>query len=191
MGDANRRQGRRSIRLRSHDYSSPGEYFVTLCTQDRETRFGEILGESMQLNDVGAMVDGRWRELPAKFATIEIGPYVVMPNHVHGVIVLDQPDATPCTASGPDLHPALGAVVQWFKTMTTNEYIRRVREGTWPPFRKRLWQRNYWEHIIRDEADLADIETYIECNPGEWAWDRENRQAIQRIVQERRRRDDR
>jgi len=89
--------------------------------------------------------------------------------------------------SGGDEAPALGRIIQWFKTMTTNEYIRRARAGEWPPFRRRLWQRNYWEHIIRGEADLAEIETYIAYNPAEWAWDRENREAMERLVRDRRR----
>jgi REP element-mobilizing transposase RayT len=225
------RPQRRSIRLQGHDYSQPGEYFVTLCTQDRETRFGEAMGERVALNAAGKMVDAQWRGLAARVQDVALGPHVVMPNHLHGIIALGAPrgddgradqrvyaggredgDGRADTWVRPYRHTArpegsrglphrdigpegcledgrpltLGRVVQWFKTMTTNEYIRGVREGVCPPFQKRLWQRNYWEHIVRGEADLPVIETYIERNPEEWAWDHDNREAMRRIVQQRR-----
>ncbi|MBM3472944.1 MAG: hypothetical protein FJX75_06745 [Armatimonadetes bacterium] len=213
-------RGRRSIRLRGYDYSQPGEYFVTLCTQDREVRFGEIVREQMRLSHVGEVIEERWRAVEAKFPTVTLGPYVIMPNHLHAILTLERGvgadprvrPVSPAYGHGADTWvrpyrrqerrrfgssvrpywdmqpagcpggPARGTIVQWFKTMTTNEYIRGVRIGTWPPFRKRLWQRNYWEHIIRNQADLAEIETYIESNPAEWAWDEENREAIRHIV---------
>jgi len=200
-------RGRRSIRLRGYDYSQPGDYFVTLCTQDRATRFGAIVAEAVCLNDVGALVDGYWQRLPTKFPTVLLGPHVVMPNHLHALVTLGPPAVVgadtwvrPYTRHDgerlgspapsdrdmlpvpPDPGPALGAIVQWFKTMSTNAYIRRVRRGVWPPFRKHLWQRNYWEHIIRNEADLAEIVGYIDLNPAEWAWDRENREAMRCLL---------
>lgn len=110
--------------------------------------------------------------------------YVVMPNHVHGVIFIggqvedDRPEEGGHT--GPPLqvelpeNPALGTIVQWFKTMTTNDYIRGVKEDDWPPFSKRLWQRNYYDHVIRNEQALNNIRTYIFNNPAQWHEDAEN-----------------
>ncbi len=106
----------------------------------------------------------RWiEELPHKFPSVAVGPTVVMPNHVHALFhIEDNPSAS--TVS-------LATVIQWLKTMTTNAYIRGVKECRWPPFDRRLWQRNYWEHIIRDEAEYVQIAEYILMNPLRWAMD--------------------
>jgi len=303
------RHHRRSIRLKGYDYRQPGAYFVTICTQDRACLFGEVVDGEMRLNDAGRMVERWWRELNRKFPHIRTDVFVVMPNHIHGIIVIEPvkpvgadprvcPDGewdAPMGASrpdgpdaqrgahagvprpggsddelgahvgaprpgGPDAHRGahvgaplpggfddeLGAhagvprpggpdaqrgahigaplpggsdahrgahigaplpggsddelgthagvprpggpdahrgahvgaslpeIVQWFKTMTTNEYIRGVKQSGWTPFRGRLWQRSYYEHIIRNEESLNRIRRYIAENPLRWHVDREN-----------------
>ncbi len=87
--------------------------------------------------------------------------YVIMPNHLHGIIALVERAE----------RQTLGTVMQWYKTMTTNAYIRGAKEHGWPPFHERLWQRNYWEHIVRDDTDLARLRRYIEVNPARWMED--------------------
>ena len=128
-----------------------------------------------------------------KFPIIEIDQFVVMPNHFHGILVIvnDEParhDSGALIGSGahPDIRPGadmgkgahtcapLPTIMQWFKTMTTNEYIRGVKAFGWAPFDRKLWQRNYYEHIIRDEEELRSARLYIENNPAQWALDREN-----------------
>src|SRR5438876_2594519 len=132
---------RRTIRLRGYDYSQGGAYFITICAQDRACLFGSVVGVEMVLNGAGQMVGKWWEELPRKFSGIIAGEYVVMPNHFHGIVLFGQPAAP----VGDIPQPTRGRVVEWFKTMTTNEYIRHVKEDGWAPFQGRLWQRNYYE----------------------------------------------
>ena len=168
---------RRSIRLLGYDYSRSGAYFVTICTQGREYLFGQIVNGEMRLNDAGEMIERWWVELANKFRFIEIDQHVVMPNHFHGIIWLVGAD--PCVypvdrtvgATGAHAGAPLPAMVRWFKTMSTNEYLRRVKDGSWPPFARRVWQRNYYEHVIRSESELSLIRQYIHGNPEKWGED--------------------
>ncbi len=225
---------RRSIRLKGYDYSQPGLYFITICTQNREHLFGKITDGEIVLNDAGKMIEK-------------------MPNHFHGIIQITtndvvivgadlrvcpdktgQPhdigqshdDGQPCDNGQPHRvaptggasesgeynilinkmrngqggntglgghtgppqpgpsqpgtpqpgphksNPPLHEMVQWFKTMTTNEYIRNVKQNNWPRFNGKLWQRNYYEHIIRNEKSYYQISEYIRNNPIKWQDDR-------------------
>jgi len=116
----------------------------------------------MRLNDVGKMIDKWWNKLVDKF-DIALDSYVIMPDHLHGIIVIGQGE-----------HPGspLPKMIQWFKTMTTNEYIQHVKQNNWTPFRKRVWQRNYYEHIIRNESEYFKIVNYIRSNPENWEKDK-------------------
>jgi len=166
---------RRSIRLRGYDYSQSGAYYVTICTQQRFQLFGEIINGQTKLNDPGWMVVKWWEALPRKFPVIEMDQYIVMPNHFHGLVIVV--GAARCGRPIKDFGhphggaPTLGDVMDWFKTMTTNEYIRGVKQRNWKPFPSRLWQRNYYEHVIRDENELQEIREYIINNPAQWAED--------------------
>ncbi len=178
---------RRSIRLRGYDYSQTGAYFVTICTQGRECLFGEIVDGAMRLNDAGRMLESMWTELP-QYEGVAVDGFVVMPNHIHGIIVLTiGVGATPCgcpsqpcgcpssgQAQGPAPTMSLPDVVHRFKSLTTARYRHGVAERGWRAFGARLWQRNYYEHVIRDEDELVRIRTYIEGNPEMWDIDREN-----------------
>jgi REP element-mobilizing transposase RayT len=150
---------RRSIRLRGYDYTQAGAYFVTLCAQGRERRFATISSAGLQLSAAGRMLDLWWNKLPGKFPAVGLEAYVIMPDHMHGIIWLH-----PSSAEAP----ALGTVMQWFKTMTTNAYIRGVRDDSWPAFDRRLWQRDYYDCIIRDAGALNRISAYIANNPARW-----------------------
>jgi putative transposase len=183
---------RRSLRLQNYDYSLPGAYFVTVCTQDRPCLFGNVADDTMRLNDGGRMTERWWFELNRQFPAVETDEFVVMPNHFHGIIVIPVgadlrvgpvPEGTHTGAPLPDARAThqgthvgvpLPKIIQWFKTMTTNEYIRGVKTASWPAFKRRLWQGNYYEHIIRDEDSLNRIRKYIVDNPVRWAFDREN-----------------
>ena len=170
---------RRSIRLRGYDYSQAGAYFVTICAQGRECLFGDISTElGMRLNDSGRMVRRWYLELENKFHDIQCDDFICMPNHAHFIIVNMGADLRACldgdnkSSNGRTHRSApLSAVVQWLKTMTTNEYIRGVRQHDWKPFPGRLWQRNYWEHIIRNQEELNQIREYIRNNSEQWECD--------------------
>jgi len=297
------RHHRRSIRLKGYDYSQAGAYFITICTQDRACLFGKVVNGEMRLNDAGRMVLAEWNMLPERFPHVVLDAFVVMPNHVHGIVVITNPatDDTATTAptivgtglvpvpdagtmgaapddgtmgavpdagtmgaapdagtmgavpdagtmgaapddgtmgaapddgtmgaapddgtmgAAPDagattrvaptaativgtglvpapddgattrvaptvgdivaptvgdiVAPTVGDIVGAFKSRVTVEYIRGVKTSGWPPFRGRLWQRNYYEHIIRNERALNAIRQYIIENPRRWQMDREN-----------------
>jgi putative transposase len=161
---------RQSIRLKGYDYSRAGAYFITVCVQQRESLFGEILDGVMKVNPAGQMVERWWRELPRKFPSLVIDDSIVMPNHFHGVLFLN--GAQTSEASGSAL--PVGNTMDWFKTMTTNEYIRGVKELGWRTFPRRLWQRDYFDRIIRDLEELTRIRQYIRQNPAQWDEDPEN-----------------
>jgi REP element-mobilizing transposase RayT len=159
---------RRSIRLKNYDYSQAGAYFVTVVVQGRDLLFGEIVGAEMHPNAAGQAVERWWEEIARKYPTLEKDEFVVMPNHFHGIIRI----------AGGGGAPTLGQVMDWLKTMTTNEYIRGAKGKGWPRFQGRLWQRNYHEHVIRDEDELNRIREYIVYNLRQWAFDRENPDGV-------------
>ena len=266
---------RKSVRLRGYDYSQAGAYFVTIVTQGRECLFGDVVGDTMQLNGAGRLARAAWEGLPRRFPGIGLDVFVVMPNHVHGIIVIDESvgaslvgaqdgddagmsergratmgiggmerattrvaptgsgDAA-CegadvfdesvgaslvgaqggddagmsergraatgdggmerattriapTGCGDDIGererattrvaPTLGDVVGAYKSIVTVEYARGVRANGWRRFRGRLWQRNYYEHVIRDEREFHLAREYIVNNPLQWSLDRENPDA--------------
>ena len=198
------RHRRRSIRLRGYNYTQAGSYFITICTQDRACLFGEVVSGDVRLNDAGRMIHAVWDELPNHYPGVITDAFVVMPNHIHGIITLVGADPRVCPDRTP-AHPDVGAdprvcpdttrvcpvppqgqpqrvaptlglpdVVHRFKTITTKKYVDGVKQHNWQPFRGRLWQRNYYEHIIRDENALNKIREYIQTNPTRWASDREN-----------------
>jgi len=190
---------RRSIRLKNYDYSAAGLYFVTICTQHRELRFGDVVDGHIKLSKAGTMVQSIWGELPARFPNIDLDEFVVMPNHFHGILIINpvgaglvpardvpaqsrqprsgQPQGLPQQDEsgqtvGAGLVPAhLGDIIGAFKSITTHQYIQGVKNEGWPPFDRRLWQRNYWEHIIRTETALHQIRAYIQNNPARWTED--------------------
>jgi REP element-mobilizing transposase RayT len=211
--DPHRRQ-RRSIRLAGYDYTRPGAYFITICTQDRQRLFGAVAANAVRLSDAGDMVARWWGELPRKFANVMTDAFVVMPDHIHGIIVIgagdagDDIDDSNANINAPNDNPWVGAdgpirprrhpndrdvddvdtigmgsdasiihavsiprIVQWFKIMTTTEYIRQVKQSGWPPFERRVWQRGYYDHIVRDDRSLARIRRYIAANPARAAAD--------------------
>jgi REP element-mobilizing transposase RayT len=175
---------RRSIRLKEYDYSQEGLYFVTICVQDMRCLFGKIIDGEMALNDAGKMIEKWCMELSHKFPDITLDTYIIMPNHFHAIIINDGTvavgaDLCVCPDENVDAHvgaPLQGSplctVVQWFKTMTTNEYIRGVKTLNWRPFDEKLWQRNYWEHIIRSDNSYQYIADYIMNNPAQWESDK-------------------
>jgi putative transposase len=162
---------RRSIRLKNYDYARPGMYFVTICTQNRELLFGNIVDDMMRLNAAGEMVRTTWEALPERFPTIGIDEFVVMPNHFHAILVIEE--RRPASGDGIAIRdaPTLGGMIGAFKSITTHEYVQGVKCKGWTSFDRRVWQRNYWEHVIRNEAVLDEIRQYVRTNPASWTDD--------------------
>jgi REP element-mobilizing transposase RayT len=175
--------GRRpSMRYSGHDYAEPGHYSLTLVTEGRLPLFGDVTEGVMMLSPAGEMIHRRWHEIAQRFGgRVRLGAFVVMPNHTHGVLELVAPAgvstwSASCdrTRGGAQRPGSISAIMQSFKTGTTNAYIRGVKERGWRPFERRLWQRNYHDHIVRDAAELQRIEAYIAANPARWHEDPEN-----------------
>lgn len=169
-------QNRKSIRLKGYDYTRPGLYFITICVQNRKCLFGHITDGTFFPNPAGKMIERWYYQLEHKFPDIKCHEMVVMPNHFHCIIENTgagraDPRVGPATDSPHPTGSPLPRVVQWFKTMTTNEYIRGVKSDSWPRFDGKLWQRDYWDRIIRDEKAYRNISAYIINNPSNWEED--------------------
>jgi putative transposase len=268
---------RRSIRLKGYDYSSPGHYFITICTQNRACLFGEIVDGKMIMNDAGKMVDKWYFEIRNKFPKIKCDEYKIMPNHFHCIIEIPpvrmalcghpessmalsghpessmalsghpessmalsghpessmalsghpessmalsgHPESSMALSGHPESSMALSGhpsafdrdthagvslreiqrapdresvdervsifeILDWFKTMSTNEYIRGVKNGIWQRFEKRFWQLRYWDHIVRNEMELFTIRQYIKNNPSNWERDKLNVGTGNRVLEE-------
>jgi len=159
---------RHSIRLRGYDYSQPGDYFVTICTHQKEHLFGDVVEGEMKRNECGKEVDGFWKDLPRHYRGVDLDAYVVMPNHVHGIIRIVAPSGGRGGFRNPPLQP-LSEIVRGFKTYSA----RRINEMRHTPGRP-LWQRSYFEHIVRGPRELGIIREYIATNPLRWLTDPED-----------------
>jgi len=164
---------RQSIRLDGFDYSEKRLYFVTVCTHTREEIFGSITDGKMTLNDVGKMVDKTIKSMENKFPVL-IDSCQIMPDHVHVVLNVgatlvvahnENKNHGEIYRAGTRPAPTVGDIVGAFKSLSTNEYIHHVKNDDWPMFDHKLWQRNYFEHIIRNEKEYYAIIQYIRDNP--------------------------
>jgi len=170
---------RRSIRLKGYDYALSGAYFVTLNTQHGEHLFGEIVDGEMQLNEYGEIVQACWDETPAHFARVELDAFVVMPNHVHLIVILtdDASRGTACRAPTPTfgkpIPDSLPTIIRSFKSAITKR-INELRDTPGAP----VWQRNYYEHVIHDERELDAVRRYVVNNPATWNKDVENAERV-------------
>lgn len=147
---------RQSIRLAGFDYSQEGSYFITICTHNRKSLFGEIFKEQMVMNQVGDIVYQEWLKIPNRFQGIQLGSFVVMPNHIHGIISILK------SIPGQKVGKIIGA----YKSLSANGYIQLMKKNVMPV--EKLWQRNFFEHIIRDDEDYSRIIDYINNNPENW-----------------------
>ena len=176
MPNARELHQRRSIRLPGYDYRQPGMYFVTICTQGRESLLGEIFEGQMTLNAYGLAVCSCWEQIPNHFRQTELDVFGMMPNHLHGLLTISDVASERPTSVGaqhaaplrwvPSAHVSsgsLGAVIRAFKSAATKR-INDLRRTPGMP----LWQRNYYEHIIRDEQSYENISNYIISNPAKW-----------------------
>lgn len=183
---------RRSIRLRGYDYSQEGCYFVTICCQDKIHRFGTIAEKKMMLNEYGKIAFTQWYKLQDRFINVQVDVFQIMPNHIHGIIVLINPvgvglaptQNTQLTIQQPNMsiraevnpaptniqnHNTIGDIVGTYKSLVAYECLKIYKTNH--QTMGKLWQRNYYEHIIRDEQSYYAIAEYIENNPSNWDTD--------------------
>lgn len=167
---------RRSIRLKGYDYSQAGLYFITICLEGRQCLFGKIENGEMMLNDAGKVANQCWLEIPNHFPDSVLHEHIIMPNHVHGIIELTRTDES--SASGPKkenkfqkmIPRSIGSIVKGYKIGVT-KWFRNTMPDDFPRERQ-IWQRNYYEHIIRDEGAYERISNYIINNPLKWKGDK-------------------
>ena len=177
---------RQTIRLQNYDYSHPGMYFITICTHERESILGTIDAGYMIPTDAGKFVEQSWHTLPNRFANLKTDKFVLMPNHVHAILFLESPQYSlkPGAASGspttenslmraasgaPTPRPSLAEIVRAFKSLSAIG-VNKIRVTPSQP----LWQRNYYEHIIRTTQSLDELRRYIQENHARWLTDEEN-----------------
>jgi REP-associated tyrosine transposase len=170
---------RRSIRLKGYDYTQPGGYFITLVTYKRECLFGEIINGEMKLSDSGHIASACWKDIPNHFPNVELGTFVIMPNHVHGIIILNNGvdaqasarrgtiDRAPTEQFGKPVVGSIPTIIRTFKAAVTRRIGHELKTTG-------IWQRNYYEHIIRDDKESDRIHRYIVSNPIMWESDNEN-----------------
>ena len=189
---------RRSIRLKGYDYSQAGLYFITICVQDRKCLFGEIGNGEMILNEYGIVGNQRWQQLPERFTNMELDVFQIMPNHMHGIIMLKTVGATLAVApdntvvkknaiandnfisghTGAGASPAptntktVGDIMGAYKSLVANGCLEIFKQKHPGKMMGKLWQRNYYEHIIRDEQSYQRISEYIINNPKNWKDDK-------------------
>jgi len=162
---------RQSMRLSNYDYSAPGYYFVTVCTHQNKNIFGNIVGAGLCagpkfiLNEFGFMVHSIWLNIPKFYSNTDIDEFIVMPNHFHGIVIISEHNGR-TRGSAPPL--SLPDIIQRFKSLTTNRYRHMTKLST------KLWQRNFYDHIIRNEQSLNLIREYIQNNHAKWDMDEYN-----------------
>jgi putative transposase len=183
---------RRSIRLKGYDYSKQGMYFITICCHQRKCWFGKIENETMMLNEYGLIADNEWVDLLQRFPNIDLGEFVIMPNHMHGIIIIKSSDNSSsgsgaiasssgsgaiasssgsgaiASSSGSGASPdptSVGDMIGAYKSLVANKCLDIFEIKNTNQTMGKLWQRNFYEHIIRDEQSFTRISNYIKNNP--------------------------
>lgn len=163
---------RKNMRLPHYDYSQNGAYFITVCTQHRVIMFGDITNGEMCANPAGKLVEEAWNFIPSLHADYHLVEFQLMPNHIHGILLVMESDESNQVNSAR--RNSIGTVIQRFKMYTTSQYIEGVKARGWKPFPGRLWQRGYYEHVIRNEVEMYELRKYVRDNPLKWHLDELN-----------------
>ncbi len=174
---------RRSLRLPGYSYATPGAYFITVCACNRGCLFGEVTAGEMRLNECGNIVKEEWLKTGILRPYLAMDEFVVMPNHVHGIVIIDSngsrgiaryaPTETTTSQFGHLSPCSIAAIVRAFKAAATRR-VNELRRAPGVP----VWQRGYYEHVIRGEDDLNSVREYVRYNPSKWAEDEENPSRI-------------
>lgn len=165
---------RKQIRLKNHDYSLNGYYFITVCSRDRENKFGEYKNDvgaplacaRIKLSIIGKIIKNQWNDIPNQYDNITLDQYVIMPNHIHGILIINKRAQTSSA-------PTISQIIRSFKSKSTMEYLNYLKQNnTYLPVN--IWQRSFYDHIIRNERSLNAIREYISDNPVNWEQDIDN-----------------
>lgn len=164
---------RHSIRIPDYDYTQNGSYFITICSYKRDCLFGDLIGEEIRLNEFGIIARDEWLATAKMRPDIELDEFVVMPNHIHGILTINRRGtmhrAPTSERFGRPTSDSIPSIIRGYKSSVTIRANRlRQTHGT------KIWQRNYYEHVIRDEAELNSIREYIIFNIAKWAEDENN-----------------
>jgi putative transposase len=159
---------RKKLRLSRHNYCAPRHYFITICTNNRECLFGSIFKDKSHLNAAGIMMHNCWLSIPKYYTEWDVDSLIIMPNHIHAILIKNNAAKS----------MSLMKLMHNIKSYTTNLYMQGVREKQWIPFNKRLWQRSYYENIIRDSKSLRKIRQYVLDNPAKWNIDQNNSRPL-------------
>jgi REP element-mobilizing transposase RayT len=152
---------RKPTRRPGFDYATPGIYFVTICLRDMsQLRFGYVQDRQIVLTEAGTLIETEWTANIARYPGSQTDALVVMPNHIHAIVMTGADPADPSAN--------LNEIIATFKSVSTAAYGRGVRAGTFPPYEGALWQRSYYDRMIRDDATLERARAYIEGNPARW-----------------------
>jgi putative transposase len=170
MSDFKAYQNRKSLRLLNYEYTQEGAYFITILTVNRECLFGDVVQGEIRLNPIGNIVKDVWQSIPIHFPQASVDDFVIMPNHIHGIInLVGARHAVPLLnyeQFGKPISGSIPTIIRSFKS----EVTRRVNILRHTPGAK-LWQRNYYEHVIRNEKDFQALLEYIHLNPIKWGND--------------------
>ncbi|MCO5217850.1 MAG: transposase [Thermomicrobiales bacterium] len=153
----NRPSRKNSLRYPGYDYSQPGGVFVTLVAHERQELFAIEDESRIILTSAGRALEDRWLGITTRFPDVLTDDFVVMPDHVHGILWMGAADSVSPTS--------VSDVIRWLKSAVVEDYRVGVRDSGWPPYVKHLWQRGFHDHIIRGERDLVEIRKYIDANP--------------------------
>jgi putative transposase len=185
-------KNRKQIRLKDYDYSSDGYYFITVCSFNKNHIFGSVgaglasaqredarpspteggpVNGHIILSKLGQIIDHHWNEIPNHFGHVELDNYVIMPNHIHGILIIDNPTVVAGEDARPS--PTLSDVICSFKSRCTVEYIKYIKQNDLDISAK-IWERSFYDRIIRNERSLNAIREYIAYNPINWEKDIEN-----------------
>ncbi|MDO8675430.1 MAG: transposase [Candidatus Omnitrophota bacterium] len=176
----------RSARLKQWDYASVGGYFVTVCVKDRQCVFGNVIGGKMRLNELGKTADQCWQDIPKHFPYVGVDEYVVMPNHMHGIIIIRDVKSMKsvetqhcCVSTNTNTNIQLSKTFYHLKSGSLSVIMRSYKSIVAKTIHRTglktfAWQPRFYDHVIRNDVDLNRIRQYVETNPSQWADDTEN-----------------
>jgi putative transposase len=165
----------RSMRLKDYNYSQEGAYFITICAYNRQHIFGDIINEQMNLNRYGETAFSCWQQIPEHFGNVDLDVFAILPNHIHGIVSISEArHAMPLIddklrAFGERVPGSISTIIASYKSATT-KVIHSLPDSS----HRQIWQRGFYDHVIRDDNDLDQIREYIEANHLLWSQDHEN-----------------